>query len=74
VYDPWVDKEEEKKSYTHGLIDNPFIADKKYAAIIVAVAHEQFVSLTTADYQSISEGEPVVIDIKGIVEQPSWRL
>lgn len=74
VYDPWVDKEEEKKSYTHGLIDDPFTADKKYAAIIVAVAHEQFVSLTTADYQSISEGEPVVIDIKGIVEQPSWRL
>ena len=74
VYDPWVDKEEEKKTYKHGLIDDPFQSNKKYAAIIVAVAHNEFVELTEKDFTSISCGDPIVIDIKGIVDNPSWRL
>ena len=74
VYDPWVDKEEEKKTYKHGLIENPFQSTKKYAAVVVAVAHNQFIELNDEDYASISEGRPVVIDIKGIVDNPSWRL
>ena len=71
VYDPWVDKEEERKTYKYGLIDNPFEADKKYAVIIVAVAHQQFVELKESDYASISEGKPIVNDVKGIVQKPS---
>ena len=74
VYDPWVDKEEEKKTYKHGLIDDPFKSNKKYAAIIVAVAHNEFVDLTEKDFTSISSGNSIVIDIKGIVDNPSWRL
>ncbi len=74
VYDPWVDKEEEKRTYNHGLIEDPFQSNKKYAAIIVAVSHNQFLELTNNDFASISEGSPVVIDIKGIVDNPSWRL
>ena len=74
VYDPWVDKEEEKRTYNHGLIEDPFQSNKKYAAIIVAVSHYQFLELTKNDFASISEGSPVVIDIKGIVDNPSWRL
>lgn len=74
VYDPWVDKEEEKRSYEHGLIDNPFEGDKKYEAIVVAVAHQQFVKLSYEDYASISKGEPILVDIKGIVEKASWKL
>ena len=74
VYDPWVDKDEEKKTYMHGLIENPFQSTKKYAAVVVAVAHNQFIELKDEDYASISEGSPVVIDIKGIVDNPSWRL
>jgi UDP-N-acetyl-D-galactosamine dehydrogenase len=74
VYDPWVDPEEEKQHYHHGLIDNPFKADKKYDAIVVAVAHKQFKVLTQSDYTLISNGIPVLMDIKGIVEKASWRL
>jgi UDP-N-acetyl-D-galactosamine dehydrogenase len=74
VYDPWVDKNEEKKSFKRKLIDNPFKADKKYSAIIIAVAHHQFVELTHDQYVSISDGDPILIDIKGIVEKPTWRL
>jgi len=74
VYDPWVDGDEPKQHYTHGLIDNPFEADKKYDSIILAVAHQQFKVLTMKDYQNLSAVEPVLIDVKGIIEKPTWRL
>lgn len=74
VYDPWVDKEEEKKTYKSGIINDPFKSNKKYSAIIVAVAHDQFKSITNESYKKISEGELILIDIKGIVEKPTWKL
>ncbi len=74
VYDPWVDIKEEKKHYKHGFIENPFFNNKKYSAVIVAVAHNEFVSLTTQDYEKLFDKEKVIIDIKGIVENPTWRL
>jgi len=74
VYDPWVNPEEEKQHYTHGLIHDPIKADKKYDAIVVAVAHKQFIAFTEDDYTNLSNNTPIIIDIKGIVEKPSWRL
>jgi len=74
VYDPWVDPNEEKSNYTHGVIDNPFKNSKKYDSIVVAVAHRQFKELVETDFTNISNGEPVIIDIKGIVKNPNWRL
>ncbi len=74
VYDPWVDPEEEKHHYSHGIIEDPFKSDKKYDAIVVAVAHKQFVELSQEDYANLSNDIPVIMDIKGIVEKPSWRL
>ena len=75
VYDPWVDPEEEKHHYRHGIIEDPFKGTKKYNAIVVAVAHKQFIKLSHNNYTSISaDATPVLIDIKGIVEKPSWRL
>lgn len=74
VYDPWVDPKEEKSKYTHGIIDSPFKNSKKYDSIVVAVAHKQFKELAETDYINISNGKPVIIDIKGIVKNPNWRL
>lgn len=74
VYDPWVDQEEEKQHYKHGVIKNPFENNKVYDSIIVAVAHKQFKQLSESDYNNISDGQPIIMDIKGIVEKPSWRL
>lgn len=74
VYDPWVDAEEEKKHYHHGIIANPLESGEKYDSIVVAVAHQQFKALTHDDFINLSKGEPVVIDIKNIVNNPSWRL
>jgi len=74
VYDPWVDPKEEKSHYKHGIINDPFKSDKKYDSIVVAVAHKQFTVLTENDYIQISSGIPVIMDIKSIVPNPSWRL
>jgi UDP-N-acetyl-D-galactosamine dehydrogenase len=74
VYDPWVDPNENKKHYKHGIIADPFRAEKRYDAIVVAVAHSQFKALKHEDYVRISTPEPVLIDVKGIVENPTWRL
>ena len=74
VYDPWVDPNEEKKWYTHGIISNPLDDNKKYDAIVVAVAHKQFKKYTAETYSQLSNGKEVVIDIKNIVPNPTWRL
>ena len=74
VYDPWVDRDEPKQHYKHGLIDNPFEADKKYDAIVLTVAHYQFKTLDRVSYESISTKEAVLIDVKGIIDNPTWRL
>ena len=75
AYDPWVDTEVERKSFPHPLLNkNPFEADKKYDAIIVAVAHKQFIELNKEDYNKISTNPAVIMDIKGIIENPTWRL
>jgi UDP-N-acetyl-D-galactosamine dehydrogenase len=74
VYDPWVDYDTESKWYKHGVIGNPLESDKRYDAIIVAVAHSQFRKLSTEDYLQLSKEKPIVMDVKGIVSEPTWRL
>jgi len=74
VFDPWVDPNEKKKSYSHGLISNPLKNEKKYDAIIVAVAHSDFKEYTHETYLKLSKKDAVIIDVKGIVPNPSWRL
>jgi UDP-N-acetyl-D-glucosamine/UDP-N-acetyl-D-galactosamine dehydrogenase len=74
VYDPWVDHEAEKYWYKHGIIENPLESNKKYDAIVVAVGHEQFKNLTSDSYSLLSNGESIVIDVKNIVENPTWTL
>ena len=74
VYDPWINPKENKKSYTHGIIPNPLKGSKKYDAIVVAVGHKQFKSYKDEDYLQLSKNQKVIIDIKNIVANPTWRL
>jgi len=74
VYDPWIDYEDESGWYKHGVVGNPLESNKQYDAIIVAVGHRQFKEYTVNDYKNLSNGDRVVIDIKNIVNDPTWRL
>jgi len=73
AYDPWIEaKDVEQNNFV--FITDPFKADKQYDAIIIAVGHKEFKVLDRSEMENISTGAPVLIDIKGIVEDPTWRL
>jgi UDP-N-acetyl-D-glucosamine/UDP-N-acetyl-D-galactosamine dehydrogenase len=74
VYDPWVDYEAEKHWYKHGIIKDPLKSNKKYDAIVVAVGHGEFKKYTSVNYKILSKNKSVIIDVKGIVDHPTWRL
>lgn len=73
VYDYWVDRSDIESKHLHFINELP-INSKKYDSIIVAVGHDKFKKITTEDYKNMSNGEPIIIDVKGIVENPTWRL
>jgi UDP-N-acetyl-D-galactosamine dehydrogenase len=74
IYDPWIDETINKSTHNYNIIDNPFSKDKKYDSIVVAVGHTQFKSYTESDYIKISNNKKIVIDVKNIVKNPTWRL
>jgi len=73
VYEPWID-EKDKDYYDYNFVENPFENTKKYDSIVVAVGHDKFKTITQEEYDSIIENEKIIIDVKGIVPNFSWRL
>ncbi|WP_310441143.1 nucleotide sugar dehydrogenase [Sulfurimonas sp.] len=73
VYDYWVDKSDKETKPLRFIDELPFDS-QKYDAIIVAVGHDKFKEITAKQYESMSRGEMIVLDVKGIVEKPTWRL
>ena len=60
VYEPWID-EKDKGYYNYNFVENPFENSKKYDAILVAVGHDKFKTLTQNEYDSIINGEKIII-------------
>lgn len=73
VYEPWID-EKDKGYYNYNFVENPFKNDKKYDAIVVAVGHDKFKTLTQKEYDALIKDEKLIIDVKGIVPNPTWKL
>lgn len=73
VYDPWIEQNDTSDYKEVNLVDSPFNSNKKYEVVIVAVGHSEFKSLTDDDYRNLGDNI-VIIDVKGIVENPTWRL
>lgn len=73
VYDPWVDIDTVKHK-NFELIDNPFEKKKKYDSIVLAVGHSKFKEMSMDKYEQIAQAPMVTIDVKGILENPTWRL
>lgn len=73
VYEPWID-EKDKGYYNYNFVENPFENSRKYDSILVAVGHDKFKLLSQKDYNNIINGEKIIIDVKGIVPEPSWKL
>jgi len=73
VYDYWVDESDRVSKDVNFINELPY-GSKQYDAIIVAVGHDKFKKITQEQYAGLSNGNPVLIDVKGIVETPTWRL
>ena len=65
VFDPWVDKAEAAHEYGIDLIDEP--ERGAYDAVIVAVAHEQFVALGAEGIRAFGRPNLVLFDIKSLL-------
>lgn len=65
IYDPWADKAEMQHEYQIE-ITNTLDATKKYDAIILGVAHKEFLEI---DIPSLLNENGVVYDVKGILDR-----
>jgi UDP-N-acetyl-D-glucosamine/UDP-N-acetyl-D-galactosamine dehydrogenase len=62
VYDPWADSKEVKDEFGFGLVVNP---NKKYHAVILTVAHNEFLNEELRSH--LVEGG-ILYDVKGILD------
>lgn len=65
VYDPWVDKKEALAEYGITPIEQPQAG--QYDAIILAVAHQQFIALGSEAIRAFGKVENVLYDIKSVL-------
>ena len=63
IYDPWADSTEVKKEYNIDIINEPATSER-YDAVILGVAHKEFMSL---DIRAKLNSNGVVYDVKGIL-------
>ena len=69
IYDPYL-----SESSDNNFISNPFVSEEKYDAIILAVAHNEFLKYSIDDFHNLSKGKLVFLDLKGIYKESSWKL
>ncbi|CAL2090721.1 nucleotide sugar dehydrogenase [Tenacibaculum sp. 190524A05c] len=62
LFDPWADPEEVKNEY--GLLSSKEKPNKKFDAIVLTVAHNEFKEL---DFQSLKKEKSVVYDVKNVL-------
>ena len=62
VYDPWVNPAEAVREYGVEPIKEP--KEKSYAAVVLAVAHREFVDMGAGKLRSLCQADGVLYDIK----------
>jgi len=64
VYDPWADHAEVKHEYNIDLL--PKLNGKRYQAVIVAVAHDEFHAI---DFRALKDNNTVIFDTKAFIDR-----
>jgi len=72
IVDPLANNEELKHEYGLSLIKKP--KPKGYDAVIVAVNHKEYLSLTEKDFQKLLKPKGVLVDVKGIYKDKIKKL
>ena len=65
IYDPWVDPLEAAKEY--GIDPVSSLANAKYDAIVLAVAHDQFKQMSIDEFKALAKEKYVLYDLKYIL-------
>lgn len=76
VVDPHAHSEELMHEYGFGLVEKP---SNKYAAVIVAVNHKDYLELDESYFKSLLQPNGILVDVKGIYRNkvkniPYWSL
>ena len=67
VYDPWIDVVDAENEYGLKCLTDAPPAIGQYAAIVLAVAHHQFISLGAQGIKAWGQPEAVIYDVKSIL-------
>ena len=65
IYDPWVDPLDAAKEY--GIDPVSSLANAKYDAIVLAVAHDQFKQMSIDEFKALAKDKYVLYDLKYIL-------
>jgi UDP-N-acetyl-D-galactosamine dehydrogenase len=65
VYDPWADPEEAQRYY--GVTMTETLADNSYDAVVLAVAHQDFVRFDREELERITRPRSVIYDVKNVL-------
>jgi len=63
IYDPWADEEE--VMYEYGLTTNKILPNEQYDAIVLTVAHNEFLKLK---FNTLLNNKSVLYDVKNIIQ------
>ena len=66
IYDPWVNKNEANDEYNIQLIDKPI--KNNYDAIVLAVAHDEFKTLSEEQIRAFGKDNHVLYDVKYLLK------
>ncbi|KEY18769.1 nucleotide sugar dehydrogenase [Kaistella antarctica] len=69
VYDPWANTSEVHREY--GIVSTSEIPTDKFDAIVLGVAHKEFLEL---DLEPLKNDQAIVYDVKGILEYSDSKL
>jgi UDP-N-acetyl-D-glucosamine/UDP-N-acetyl-D-galactosamine dehydrogenase len=67
IYDPWVDANEAEHEY--GIRTTENLANGVYDAVILAVAHQQFVTMGAEQIRALGKENHVLYDLKYVLDQ-----
>jgi UDP-N-acetyl-D-galactosamine dehydrogenase len=72
VWDPWVDGSDARREYGLELIGTPGAG--AYDAIVLAVAHQQFVELGADEIRALGKRDSVLFDVKSVLPKEAADL
>lgn len=72
IYDPWVDDTEVQHEY--GLAPIKELQQGLYDAIVIAVAHNQFKSMSVEEFHALGKEKHVLYDLKYVLDKESSNI